>query len=111
MNVLGKSKYFANKGLNRNKSPIANIRYKIEILEKLQEGTNLKDYKQYKFKDKGYLVLYWNKSKKGLRSSHGFITIDELKTKIGTKQYSKFCQGKREFIIQRRINGKNITIN
>ena len=57
-NELGKEKYFANKGLNRNKSSIANIRYKIEILEKLQEGTDTKNFEQYKFKDEGYLVLY-----------------------------------------------------
>ena len=106
-NQLGKEKYFANRGVNRTKSPIANIRYKIEIISELKNKTNEKDYEKYKFKDLGYLTLLWNKSKSEIWSWHGFITVEELKDKIGTKQYSKFCQGKREFIIQRRIDGKN----
>ena len=110
-NQLGKEKYFANKGVMRHKSPIANIRYKVEIIEKLNDETDLEKYEKYKFKDLGYLTLLWNKNKSDIWSLHGFITVDELKEKIGQKQYSKFCQGKREFIIQRRINGKNTTNN
>ena len=106
-NQLGKEKYFANIGVNRTKSPIANIRYKIEVVSKLKDGANLEDYEKYKFKDLGYLVLSWNKSKSDTWFWHGFISVDKLKEKIGIKQYSKLCQGKREFIIQRRIDGKN----
>jgi len=99
------NKIFANKGVKRNKYPLNNIRYKIDIIS--LEGVDDK-LKKYKFKDLGYLVLYWNKSKDDIWKYHGFITVSELKNKIGDKQYSKFCQGKREFIIQRRINKKNI---
>jgi len=106
-NQLGKEKYFANRGVNRTKSPIANIKYKIVVLVKLKDKINIEDYEKYKFKDLGYLVLLWNKSNSEIWSWHGFITIDDLKKRIGVKQYSKFCQGKREFIIQRRIDGKN----
>jgi hypothetical protein len=108
-NELGKQKYFANKDVMRHKSPIANIQYKVEIIETLKDDVDLEKYEKYKFKDLGYLVLLWNKGKHNVWRAHGFITIDELKERIGEKQYSKFCQGKREFIIQRRINGKNTT--
>lgn len=108
LNDLGESKYFANRGLPRNKKPIANIVYKIEISNQKDLG---EEYEKYLFKDLGYLILNWtkNKAKNGEYqwNWHGYITIDELKEKIGDKQYSKFCQGKREFIIQRRVDGKN----
>jgi hypothetical protein len=32
LNDLGKDKYFANRGVSRNKSPIANIVYKVELI-------------------------------------------------------------------------------
>ena len=40
--------------------------------------------------------------------SKGLMTREEVKGIIGEKQWSKFCQGKREFIVQRRFNNKNI---
>jgi len=107
-NQLGKEKYFANKGIMRHKSPISNIKYKVDIIEILKGDINLKDFEKYKFKDLGYLVLSQNKGKDDIWVNRGFVTIEQLKDIIGNKQYSKFCQGKREFIIQRRINGKNI---
>ena len=112
-NELGKSKFFANRGLNRNKSPIANIRYQVEILPKLKDILSHEPeyYDKYKFKDLGYLLLLSNKTKSVLWSAHGFITVEELKERIGLKQYSKFCQGKRDFIIQRRVNKKNTSIS
>lgn len=111
-NELGEMKYFANRGVKRNKMPIANLIYKIEVVQ-LKDKTNTTDYEKYKFKDLGYLTMSWTKHKAEkngdfLFNWHGFITVDELKEMIGEKQYSKFCQGKREFIIQRRIDGKNI---
>lgn len=114
INELGKSKYFANRGVERHKHPIANIIYKVEIT-KLKDNTDLTKFEEYKFKDLGYLTLLWTKNKADRNGEfqwnwHGFITIDELKERIGEKQYCKFCQGKREFIIQRRINGNNISL-
>jgi hypothetical protein len=114
---LGQAKYYANRGVKRNKTRLPNIRYKVEISqlnpEILSNPEKLKEYEKYKFKDLGYLTISSTKSlidKYGefFWSWHGFIGIDDLKILIGVKQYQKFCQGKREFIIQRRVNGKNI---
>lgn len=102
-------KKFANKGVPRNKKPLKNIVYEIELsqLKKIDDKTK---YEQYKFKDEGYLVLHWwYEEKRPIKNWHGFITVDELKEKIGAKQYSEFCQGKRTFVIQRRVEGKNIS--
>jgi hypothetical protein len=109
INELGKSKYFANRGVERHKHPIANLIYKIDVSQ-LKVDTDLTEYEKYKFKDLGFLTLSWTKHKinESVWNWHGFITIDELKERIGEKQYSKFCQGKRLFIIQRRVNGNNI---
>lgn len=111
-NELGEMKYFANRGVKRNKTPLSNIIYKIEISQ-LKDDMDITQFEKFKFKDLGYLTLLWTKSKADKNGEfqwnwHGFITIDELKERIGENQYCKFCQGKREFIIQRRINGKNI---
>jgi len=113
-NELGKGKYFANRGVARHKCKIANIIYKLEIIP-LTGDYNLKLNEKYKFKNLGYLSLLWTKHKADKNEKfdwklHGFITVDELKKRIGQKQYSKFCQGKREFIIQRRIDGNNVPI-
>ncbi len=115
INELGKSKYFANRGVERHKHPIANIIYKVEISQ-LKDDTDITQFEKYKFKDLGYLTLLWTKHKADKNDQfqwnwHGFITVDELKERIGEKQYCKFCQGKREFIIQRRINGTNVSFN
>lgn len=114
INDLGNDKYFANRGVNRNKRPIANLIYKVtlsQLSEKAKE--HIADFEKYMFKDLGYITLSWTKSKANKDGSfnwnwHGFITIAELKNRIGEKQYAKFCEGKREFIIQRRVDGKNI---
>lgn len=109
-----KTKYFANRGVERNKKPIANLIYKVEIIQ-LKEGADASQFEKYKFKDLGYLTLLWTKRKADKNGEfqwnwHGYITVNELKERIGQKQYCKFCQGKREFIIQRRFNGKNVSI-
>lgn len=104
----------ANKGVERNKKPLQNIVYRV----KLSDPKGLHDalgYAQYKYKELGYLVLYWqfeknlNKEPKCV-NYHGFITPEELRNILGAKQWSKFAQGKREFIVQRRVDGKNIAL-
>lgn len=109
-NDLGKDKYFANKGIQRNKKPIANLIYKVELV-RLKESVNAADFEAFKFKDLGYISLLWTKRKADKSGNfqwnfHGFITPIQLKERIGVKQWAKFCEGKREFIIQRRINKK-----
>lgn len=113
------SKVHANKGVERNKKPLQNIVYRIEVSknpDNLSEEES-KKYEKYKFKEEGYLVLNWEYQKEfnknGGRSMkwHGFITPEDLKDLLGNKQWAKFCSGKREFIIQRRIDGKNVKKN
>ncbi len=110
-------KYFANRGVERNKKPLQNKVYFIELSQlkgvKPEELESKKEeYAKYKFKELGYLVLNWqyekllNKHKSW--NWHGFITPEDLKERLGDKQWAKFCQGKREFVIQRRVDGKNI---
>lgn len=110
MNInMKKGKIIANKGVERNKKPLKNLIFNIEIVKELDEGfTDGIDYEPFKFKDLGYLFLYWKFQNDTGFNFHGTITPDELKKCIGEKQWSKFCQGKREFIIQRRVNGNNI---
>jgi len=106
-----KDKYYANKGVARNKKPLRNIVYEIE-LSQLKSDTDKTQYEKYKFKELGYLVLHWwHEEKNSTKNWHGFVTPDYLKELLGAKQYAKFCQGKRNFIIQRRIDGNNITKN
>lgn len=101
-------KIFANAGVERNKSPLRNKIYTVDVLP-LKSNVNPEQYEQYKFKDQGYLVLNWAYEGKNQPTYiHGFITPEELRLRIGEKQYSKFCQGKRTFIIQRRENGRNV---
>ena len=107
------SKIHANRGVERNKKPLQNIVYMIETHTKLKNTTSQEDlekYEKYKFKDE-YLVLNWGYQKELNRGDswkfHGFVTPDELKERIGTSQWGKFCQGKREFVVQRRVDGKN----
>lgn len=104
-------KVHKNRGIERNKKPLKNIVYYIDVMKELKNGGNDDSkYDQYKFKDEGYLIFHWwYEEKNPIKHWAGFITPEKLKEKLGEKQWSKFCgEGKREFVIQRRINGKNI---
>jgi hypothetical protein len=43
-----------------------------------------------------------------MKNFFGRIELDYLRKYLSEKQWMKFRNGEREFIIQRRINGKNI---
>ncbi len=102
--------YYANKGVPRNKRPLKNLRYLIQISQ-LRADIDKTGWEQYKFKDLGYLVLSWGYENGIGLFWHGPITPDKVKELIGVKQWAKFCgEGKRDFIIQRRIDGKNIPL-
>ncbi len=74
-----------------------NLKYKVEICQ-LKKGVDASKYKDFLFKDLGYLVLHWtNKKSNNVWNWHGFVSVNELKQIIGLKQYEKFCQGKRIF--------------
>lgn len=101
-------KVFANAGVERNKSPLKNKIYEVDIVQ-LKSDSNPEQYEQYRFKDQGYLVMSWGyEGKREPKYYHGFVTPEELRLRIGEKQYCKFCQGKRSFIVQRRENGRNV---
>ena len=99
---------YANRGVPRNKRPLKNVCYKIELAYAKDESRK-EELRKYDFKGMGYLTLtWWYESKDPLYFWHGFIEPEVFKELIGEKQWCKFCQGKREFIVQRRIDGKNV---
>lgn len=103
-----KSTYYANRGVKRNRRPLKNIVYLVDVVQ-LKSDTNPEYYEKFKYKEEGYLVLNWYyESKDPMINFHGFITPDDLKKLLDVEQCRKFGMGKRKFIIQRRVNGKNI---
>jgi len=107
-------KEHANRGVARNKKPLTNLVYTVELSWGNRHGGPGYDanpkYLKYKFKDLGYLILSWGYEGRDMNYWHGLITPEELKTLIGDEQWRKFCNGKRQFIVQRRIDGKNIPV-
>ena len=96
--------FYANKDIKRNKKPLQNIVYKVELKDK-----NLfENYEDYVFKESFLIELKWKYDRESLFNFHGIIHPNKLKEKLTKKQWSKFCQGETLFIIQRRINGNNI---
>jgi hypothetical protein len=63
---------------------------------KLKHNVDISKFEMFKFKDLGYLTLEWQDTS-GQWNYHGFITVDQVKTRLGLKQYKKFCEGKRIF--------------
>lgn len=108
------NKCYANKGVERNKKPLKNIVYEISISRYLIAITPPTEEETARhnscfFKDQGFLSLsWWYQTDPNIKFYHGLIPVEELKEKLSEKQWAKFCQGKREFVIQRRINGANI---
>lgn len=105
-----KETFYKNRGVERNKKPLKNNLYKFEV-GPLKEGVDeqlVKDLEPCKFKDQDYIVMLWSMQGWNYWNWHGFVTPDEVKKYIGEKQWGKFCQGKREFIVQRRFDGKNL---
>lgn len=105
--------YYKNRGVERNKKPLKNRLYKFEVGQ-LKEGLSeerVKEMEQYKFKDQGYIVMLWSMQGWDYWNWHGYVTTKEVKKYIGDSQWGKFCQGKREFIVQRRVDGHNISKN
>ncbi len=108
---MNTGKQYANKGVERNKKPLENIVYKITVSNK--SAYNFEKFQPYNFKELGYLILFWQYEKQyneepTVMNWHGLIAPDELKKRLSKKQWDNFCQGERIFIIQRRIDWKNI---
>lgn len=104
-----KEVFYKNRGVERNKKPLKNIVYKVELLtaDKLKSKIIDPENEKYCYKDQGIISLLWKYQSDNHWNYHGWITPEDLKERIGT-QWSAFCQGRREFIIQRRLNGNNI---
>jgi len=110
---MKKSRVIANYGIERNKKPLANIIYTIEVVSptQLKPSTDLSKLEEFKFKDLGYITITSEyEGKEESRAWNGFRTPKYIQTLLGEKQWSKFCQGKRKFVIQRRYDGKNIKL-
>ena len=111
MRKSDKETFYANRGVARNKKPLRNELYKFELSDlrdRLSEE-RIKEMQCYKFKDDSYIVMFWKMQGDEDWSRHGFVSTEEVKRYIGNSQWGKFCQGKREFIVQRRIDNKNIS--
>jgi hypothetical protein len=101
-------KIYANKGIPRNKKPLKNIVISVKFLAKLDNEALTLDCQKYKFKDLGYLGVSEAYENSRIKSCYHFWTPEKLKSKLTVKQWAKFCNGCREFVIQRRIDGHNI---
>lgn len=103
-------KYHLSENICIMKNQFAIMEFLLELKGNQEERQRMfEGYKQYHFKDLGIIVLNWKYQGDSTWCFHGYVTPEELRNRIGEKQWAKFCQGKREFIIQRRIDGKNIS--
>ena len=90
-------KVAANRGVPRNKKPLQNICYRFE---ERREGETV------------VYTMLWGYERElnahGVWNWHGRVTEDEIKKRIGPKSWQKFRQGRRDFTIQRRVDGRNV---
>lgn len=98
-------KYHANKGVARNKKPLQNVVYKIVPVP----------LDSYNIPNRWY--VFWQYQKAFNREPNCMnwdvkrYSKEDIKKLLSEKQYNKFCQGQELFIVQRRINGKNVPLN
>ena len=95
INDIGK--IVANRGVARNNKPLQN--YVFEFKENAD----------------GTFFLFWNYEKaynrgSGMNASYERHSQDWVKKWLTPNQWSKFRQGQRKFIVQRRVDGKNIPV-
>jgi len=116
-----RKRVLANRGVARNKRPLQNILLWVEIVPferiRLYRDETIGQFKERHrndiFKDKGVVSVSWAYEKEYNRNgtrSWWHYSVSWLKRRLGEKQWAKFCQGKREFVLQRRVNGKNVPI-
>ena len=92
-------KSHANRGVARNKKPLQNILYWLSDSPPAEDGSAL-------------YVLHWayerDYHRHPMKSFHGVVTLDDIKKRLTSSQWAKFRQGQREFVKQRRVDGKNV---
>lgn len=87
-------KIVANRGVPRNKTPLQNIVYHF-----------------YEMRGGGFSMSWVHERDYNRGCSmyfHGAVTEEEIRKRLTPNQWSKFRQGERHFIRQRRIDGRNI---
>jgi hypothetical protein len=96
-------KIAANRGVPRNKKPLQNIILWIEDAKSLPDGT------------KQFALLWAYERDYNQGRSKNFSCVKTLplmeaylKDKLTPGQWAKFRNGARQFVIQRRINGRNV---
>lgn len=96
---MSPGKVAANRGVPRNKKPLQNKVYRFE--ERVIEG-------------KVTYFLLWGYERDINQGQswnfHGSVTSEEIRERLSDKQWSKFRQGTRDFIIQRRVDKHNVPI-
>jgi hypothetical protein len=115
------SKIHANFGVKRNKKPLQNLVYKIEVMTEEEMWLDFREsdevfeerFSEYKFSEGTYAVLKYQYEKNlnerpNIWNSKGFITEKDLRIKLEGNNWSRFRQGQRIFTIQRRKDGKNL---
>lgn len=76
-------------------------------LQSLKDGVDPTKYEPYHFGGGRYLVLrYCDKTPDTTNPSvnyHGFISLEEIESLIGTTMYQSFLDGERVFVVTRNI--------
>lgn len=94
----------ANYGVRRNKKPLKNICLKVDLVSPHLFPNPLPREERYK----GLVpILYVKAQGREIWGHMGVTPISTFKDMISEKQWRKFTQGDREFIIQRRENKRN----
>ncbi len=105
---MSRNKYFANKNIPRNKKPLKNIEYWIEV-KKVNRSKDAPISEQYITENDTFLTLRWRYQGERNWCFDGLVTKEKIKGLLTNKQYSDFCQNKRfRFIKQRRFDKSNI---
>jgi hypothetical protein len=101
---MGKSKYFANVGVERNKRPLQNIVY--FITDRDCHGNQV--YCLYWAYERDLNSSGGTDGRGGGMNFHGGVTEEQIRARLTPKQWSKFRQGERNFVKQRRVDGRNV---
>ena len=90
------SKVHANRGVARNKKPLQNIVYRFEL-----------------GRSGGFHMLWGHErslNRGGSWNFHGAVTEEQIRDRLTAGQWSRFRQGVRTFVRQRRVDGRNIAV-
>lgn len=98
---MERGKIIANRGVERNKKPLQNLLYWFEDGRPDEAGNPT--YNMLWAYERDY-----NRQSGGSKNFHGQVTLEQIKARLTASQWSKFRQGVRHFVKQRRVDGKNV---